>query len=550
MDTFKFIQYAKEVHGDNFDYSNVIYKNCDTKVNIKCINCNTEFKQIPYNHINKKTGCIKCNISKKKEKTLQLRLNDFIEKAKKLHNNKYDYSKVNYNNSKTLVIIICNICGNEFEQMRNTHLKGNGGCKECHKNKSKKEMTFTTEQFIQKAKTIHGNNYDYSQVKYINSQIHIILICNTCDNNFLQLPNNHLRAKGCKKCANKIKAENKRKLPEQFISESKSIHIDENKFPIYDYSLVEYVSTHKKVIIICKIHGKYEQAPSAHLSGSGCNKCAINIRSKKQTFTQEQFIQKAKEFHGDKFDYSKVNYINSHTHVIVICNRCGNYFTQVPNSHLQGYGCDNCAHMINHEKQKLTENEIIQRSKEVHGDKFDYKSINYINSKIPINIKCNQCNNMFQQRYRYHIIQNKGCPLCEYKKTEKILYDYLISIYSNIIREFKQEWCKNKKYLPFDMCISEFNIIIELDGPQHFEQIHNWKSPEETQINDIYKMKCANKNNYSVIRLLQIDVIDNKYNWKEELLNNIEKIKGNNIIQNIYMCKYNEYDNLSTKIIL
>jgi very-short-patch-repair endonuclease len=542
MDTFKFIQKAKEVHGDKFDYSNVIYKNCDTKVDIKCINCNTAFKQIPYNHINKKTGCIKCNISKKKEKTLQLRLNDFIEKAKKLHNNKYDYSKVNYNNSKTLIIIICNICGKEFEQMRNTHLKGNGGCKECQKNKYKKEMTFTTEQFIQKAKIIHGNNYNYSQVDYINSQIHIILICNTCGNNFPQLPNNHLRARGCKKCANKIKAENKRKLPEQFISESKSIHIDENKLPVYDYSLVEYVSTHKKVIIICKIHGNYEQAPSAHLSGSGCNKCSINIRSKKQTFTQEQFIQKAKEIHVDKFDYSKVNYINSHTHIIVICNTCGIIFTQLPNSHLQGYGCDNCAHIINHTKQKLTENEIIRRSKEVHGDKFDYSKVNYINSKIPINIKCNHCNNMFQQNYRNHIIQNKGCPLCENRKTEKILYDYLITIYSNIIREFKQEWCKNKNCLPFDFCISELNIIIELDGNQHFEQVMNWKTPEENQKTDKYKMKCANENNYSVIRIIQNDVIHNKYNWKEELNNNIEKIKNDNIIQNIYMCKYNDYE--------
>jgi hypothetical protein len=265
------------------------------------------------------------------------------------------------------------------------------------------------------------------------------------------------------------------------------------------------------------------------------------MRTKKQTFTQDLFIQKAKEIHGDKFDYSKVKYINSYTHIIIICNMCACNFTQIPNSHLQGYGCENCAHIIIHENQKMTNSQIIQRAKEVHGNKFDYTNMNYINSKLSINIKCNQCNNNFQQTYYGHM-KNKGCPLCEHNITEKILYDYLISIYPDTIREFKEIWCKNKKYLPFDFCIQELNIIIELDGPQHFQQISNWRSPEETQKTDKYKMKCANENNYSIIRLLQIDVLDNKYNWKEELNNNIEKIKNNNIIQIVYMCKNNEYE--------
>jgi very-short-patch-repair endonuclease len=167
--------------------------------------------------------------------------------------------------------------------------------------------------------------------------------------------------------------------------------------------------------------------------------------------------------------------------------------------------------------------------------------MNYINSKLPINIKCNQCNNEFQQKYRDHI-NNKGCPLCQHNKTEIILYQYLLSIYPNTIRELRKNWCKNKKYLPFDFCIPELKIIIELDGPQHFQQINNWKSPEETQTSDKYKMKCANENKYSLIRILQTDVIYNKYNWNEELNNNIKKIKNDNIIQNIYMCKYNEYE--------
>jgi len=541
MDTTLFIIKAKEIHGDKFDYSFAIYKNCDTKIKIRCIKCNSIFEQIPYNHINKKAGCMKCYSSQKAEDTLEFRGNDFIKKAKQLYGNKYDYFKVIYKNSKTPVIIICNTCSNEFQQIRNTHLTGADGCKICATNKLKKDMTFTKEEFIQKAIETHGNKYDYSQVNYINSQTKITLKCNICENTFEQLANSHLQGNGCKQCASKLNGDKSRKTNENFILEAENIHKDENNTPIYDYSMVEYKTCHKKVIIICKIHGQFEQVPSQHLSGSGCINCGIIKAAKKQTFTKEEFIQKAKEKHGTKFDYSQVNYINSQTKITLKCNICDYIFEQVPNSHLHGYGCDKCAHMINHENQKLTKEEITIRGKKAHGDKFDYSLVSYINTKTPIKIKCNKCNNVFEQLVDNHIKQNKGCPICDCRITEKILYDYLKSLYPNIIKEFKQKWCKSKKYLPFDNSIPELNIIIELDGLQHFKQVMNWKSPEENLKTDKYKMKCANENGYSIIRIIQIDILYEKYNWKDELVNNIEKIKKDNIIQNLYMCKNNEY---------
>ncbi len=96
--------------------------------------------------------------------------------------------------------------------------------------------------------------------------------------------------------------------------------------------------------------------------------------------------------------------------------------------------------------------------------------------------------------------------------------------------------------LPFDFVLEDIKIIIELDGGQHFKQVRDWKSPEEQQKIDKYKMDCANNNGFSVIRILQEDVFSDSYNWLDELKNNIEKIRAENIIQNIYMCKNNEYD--------
>jgi len=407
--TIEFINKAKEIHGDIYDYSKVKYKNCDTNVKIFCIKCNDDFIKTPYNHINKKQGCKKCNNFTKNKNTLEIRLINFINKAKAIHGNKYDYSKVIYTDSKTLVKIKCNVCNNEFPQIPNSHLLGDGGCDKCQKNKLKISKTFTKEYFIEKAIKVHGNKFDYSNIEYINSQTPIKIICKE-HGDFEQIPNNHLRGKGCKKCAQILIGNKLKKTTEQFIIEAQKKHKDINNIPIYDYSKVEYISTHKRVIIICKLHGDFSQSPSDHLRSKGCNKCSIVKRTIKQTYTKEQFIEKAINIHGNKFDYSKVEYINSQTYVKIKCNVCNYEFPQIPNSHLQGCGCDNCAHIKNHNEQRKPKNIIIEESIKIHGNKFDYSNMNYINTNTPIDIKCNNCNNLFKQLYKDHINSIEPMP--------------------------------------------------------------------------------------------------------------------------------------------
>jgi len=154
---------------------------------------------------------------------------------------------------------------------------------------------------------------------------------------------------------------------------------------------------------------------------------------------------------------------------------------------------------------------------------------------------CNK-NHLFNSTL-YNINNGSWCPYCV-NKTEQKLFEKLQPIYPLIITQFKQEWCKNITYLPFDFCIPEHNIIIELDGRQHFIQVSNWQSPEETVKNDLYKQQQAIENGYSIIRLLQEDVYNDTYDWFNELLENIQKIINEKpTIQNIYMCKNNEYSN-------
>ena len=121
-----------------------------------------------------------------------------------------------------------------------------------------------------------------------------------------------------------------------FVKRAREVH--GNK---YDYSKVEYVNSKTKVCIICPKHGEFWQKPNRHLSGDGCPKCGIESRQKIRSLTTEDFVKKAREIHGDKYDYSKVNYVDTHTKVCIICPEHGEFW-QTPADHLRGIGCPNC----------------------------------------------------------------------------------------------------------------------------------------------------------------------------------------------------------------
>lgn len=188
-----------------------------------------------------------------------------------------------------------------------------------------------TENFIKKAKSIHGNEYDYSKTIYKGSHEKIIVTCKI-HGDFLTTPANHTSKHNqckCPKCSNRFM--NK----EYFIEKAKEIH--GNK---YDYSKVEYINTSTKVCIICPIHGEFWQRPNDHLNGRGCNKCGKESL-REQFSNKKTFIEKAKKIHGNKYDYSKVNYINAKTKVCIICPEHGEFW-QTPDSHLRGRGCQLC----------------------------------------------------------------------------------------------------------------------------------------------------------------------------------------------------------------
>jgi hypothetical protein len=440
LTTEEFIVKAKEIHGDTYDYSKVDYIKAKLKVIIICKE-HGDFLQTADNHLCG-NGCKKCS------GTYSPTTTEFIEKAKQIHGKKYDYSKVNYIKANKKVFIICKEHG-EFLQTPNGHLCGSG-CITCSgKYKS------TTEEFIEKAKLKHGDTYDYSKVEYTKAINTINIICKE-HGDFLQQPNKHLQGQGCPKCGIIIRGNKSRSSTDEFIEKAKQKHGDK-----YDYSKVNYETAIKKVIIICKIHGEFLQTPNDHLNLYGCIKCSNTYK-----YTTEEWIEKSNYIHDNKYDYSKVDYINSKTNIKIICKEHGE-FEQTPYSHINSVGCPKCGIIICANKRRKILDDFINQAKQIHGDKYEYLQIEYINDRTKVLIICKTHGEFLQQPGNH--LSGNGCPKCSHKaysqKSIKYL-DFISKLHNIQIQHAENETefvIPTTKYKADGYC-QETNTIYEFHG--------------------------------------------------------------------------------------
>ena len=204
----------------------------------------------------------------------------------------------------------------------------------------------------------------------------------------------------------------------EFIKKAKEKHGDR-----YDYSLTKYLGCNDKVIIICNKHGKFDQLPRCHIDrGNGCKDCAQEaLAIKKIQKTKDTFIIRAKEIHGELYDYSKTNIENMRKKTIIICKKCNIEFSQTPSKHIHcKQGCNQCGIDRSAEKQKKykTIQEFINDAKLIHGEQYDYSESIYINIDELIKIKCKEHNIIFNQSVYEHL-KGSGCPDCGIIKASK-----------------------------------------------------------------------------------------------------------------------------------
>ena len=272
--TEDFIVEANKTHKHNYGYDKVVYVNKVKKVIITCKK-HGDFEQIASNHL-KGHGCMECNGKTQKD------TKKFITEANIKHNFRYKYDKAIYTKAHEKIIITCNIHG-DVTQAAYSHLWGIG-CMKCS-GKTKR----SSEIFIEEAKKIHNDNFNYDKVIYTNKSEKVIITCKK-HGYFEQVPNDHLRGHGCSECGG-----TKRITTQKFIEEAVKIHKNS-----YNYDKVEYVNMIIKVIIKCKKHGDYLQLPGDHLNGSGCPKCKSST-GEKMIFEVLKKMN-AKFIHQYKFD--------------------------------------------------------------------------------------------------------------------------------------------------------------------------------------------------------------------------------------------------------
>lgn len=261
-----FIEKSKEYHSNKYDYSKFNFINMSTEGLIICP-IHGEFLQSPKDHLRTK-GCKKCSGKTK------LTNEEFIEKANKVHNYKYNYSKSIYINKKTKIIITCSTHG-DFTQTPDDHCNKPAGCPKCKIDKLIIRNSYTFEDFLNLASKQFGLKFEYLPETYERYNSSMYIIC-PIHGKFEQTPSNHLASlEGCPICGRERANKSESDTLEIFLEKATKTHGN-----LYDYSKVVYTKSINKVIIICKEHGEFEQIANAHIGGQKCPKCNLKSQTK------------------------------------------------------------------------------------------------------------------------------------------------------------------------------------------------------------------------------------------------------------------------------
>lgn len=325
----------------------------------------------------------------------------------------------------------------------------------------------------------------------------------------------------------------RRKTLSEFIEDA------ENKYPnMFDYSKVVYTNNRENINIICKKHGDFITKPNWLLSGRGCVKCGSESTGNKSR--NKNYLSDFIKVHGDKYDYSKVEYINNKTKVEIICKEHGSFLMN-PNSHTSlGNGCPSCAYNVRNTS------EFIIHSNKIHQNKYDYSKSIYLKSHSKVEIICNihgsfymrpndhinmqgcptcgkenmahihrknietyinECNVVFNNKYDYSKViyknnksniiiickehgdfkqiakehlSGRGCVKCSSSYGEQRIINYLdsLSIEYKYQHTYKDCLSANNYPLRFDFYLPSYNLCIEYDGEQHFKPIELYGGTE------------------------------------------------------------------------
>jgi len=288
----------------------------------------------------------------------------------------------------------------------------------------------------------------------------------------------------------------------------KTKSLEEFKLDLKEKNLLEYkILNYKNMSTLCSFicpncNSTFQKTPKNFLKHQ-CNYCKnIELHNR---FKKTNFKEQAQEIFPD-YDFSKTNYYNNETKVVVICPKHGE-FEITPNNLLNKHGCRKCADELNAVNKTYTLEELINRAKLIFNNKYDYSLADKIGINSTIQIKCPE-HGLFQKTWNNHLNNKQGCPFCKLNSPENIIANYLIENNIKFNHPYKYKELKDIDLLSYDFYLPDYNLLIEFNGEQHYQAVNwNGKLTEEElnsnlklqQKHDKMKKDYAEKNNINLL---------------------------------------------------
>lgn len=437
---------------------------------------------------------------------------NILKQFESIWDDSFDYSDAEYITNKQKIHVRCKKHDVWFWITPEMHLKVRG-CPKCDQERKEKINNSINEKFIKKCKEIYGDRFTYEKTKYSLSSQTVIVTCKK-HGDIEVFSKYFLSGKGCPKCNKEIASKTITKSWKECLSQFREVHGDK-----YTYDETTYKKTSKKIRITCPIHGDFWQTPNKHQSGQGCPKCGHDSL-KGSRYTREEYIDKVRKVHGDKYDYSLLDFNVLNDKCIIICHekdRDGNehgQFMQSCSSHLNGNGCPKCAQIARNKHLAKTSENFIEDARKLHKDcKYDYSNVEYVNRNTLVKIIC-QKHGEFLQKPMDHL-KGHGCPICGISSSaaenDIVKFLYNLGVCGEII-ERDRRLLKSRE---IDILLPKFKLGIEYNGLYWHSEINGKFKNYHLEKEEL--MKC---NGYSLIQIFE----DEYTNKKDIVFSKIKRI--------------------------
>lgn len=507
----EFKKKVKEIHGNNLDLSEYTYTRSIDSSKCICKVCgNVWYPRADV--LLRGCGCRKCHDKKISDKK-KMSYDEIMERIHQYHPN-IILDKENYINTKHRCKAKCEVCGYEWNAIVGDLVFKHTNCPKCanqfHNKEEKMKNLWQRVNFVNETL-----NYEIIDIELDNKNIYVHFIC---PKHGKQIENLKwfLSGKGCKIC---LGEQNKLLKGQKVLERVKQILGDK-----YDYSKFNYIDAYTKVTLICPHHGEFQKYVTDIWNGEGCYQCAMERRLTQIKVSKEEWVEKCKEVHKGKYDYSLVNFNKLGDEVEIICPVHGSYICSSKN-HYYGYGiCPQC-----NLRKKLTQTDFIERSKKIHNNKYNYSKVEYIGYTTAVVIVCPEHGEYWQKPSDH--LDGCGCPICRESHLEREIRTALELNSVDLIAQHKFDWLGQQS---LDFYLPQYNIAIECQGSQHFIDTKLFKDTVEgNKKRDKRKRTLCQENNVELIYYLNtkyneyVKDLDIPYfNTTDELINYIKKKEG------------------------